>query len=159
MVHHAREEMNRHCFHLHVRSIVWTEDCWPLVSPERYSGEPQRMISPNELAGEWEWIVHDPRADSMVDAIALTLQPDGSIDTGIDSSLMNHGWRVVYQATVELQLSSHTFGWESQVELWTCRGTVLPAWDWERERAALVFTGLTGTGAAVWGKQISQLEA
>lgn len=39
MVHHAREEVNKHCFHLHVRPIVWMEDGWPVVSPERYSGE------------------------------------------------------------------------------------------------------------------------
>lgn len=153
MVHHARTEVNKSCFHLHVRQILWMETGWPVVSPERYAGERLRIISPSEIIGEWEWIVHDPATDTVVEAVSFSLLPDGSI--GSDGA--SDSWRVVYQEIAELQISSHYFGRESQA-LWNCRGTILPAWDWENDQSTLVFTGLTDTGIAVWGKKVSHIK-
>lgn len=39
-----------------VRSIVWTEDGWPLVLPERYGAVPQVAITEAELVGAWQHI-------------------------------------------------------------------------------------------------------
>ncbi|MDQ8738979.1 arabinan endo-1,5-alpha-L-arabinosidase [Paenibacillus sp. LHD-38] len=155
MVHHAREEMKKSCFHLHVREISWTEEGWPLVSPERYAGEPLRIVSPSEIPGDWEWIVHDPDADAIVDAIPLSLFLDGSISGPKEGQ----SWRVADQEMMELRLSDHRFGGGESGKLWSCRGSIKPAWDWENERAALVFTGLTENGISLWGKQIRNLEA
>ena len=40
----------------HVRRIYWTNDGWPIVSPERYAGVVDAPISPDDLVGSWELI-------------------------------------------------------------------------------------------------------
>ncbi len=40
----------------HVRRIYWTEDGWPVVSPERYAGVIDAPISRDDLVGTWELI-------------------------------------------------------------------------------------------------------
>lgn len=154
MVHHAREEKNKSCFHLHVREMSWTEKGWPLVSPERYAGEPPRFISPSEIPGNWEWIIHDPDTDSIVEAIPNSLLADGSLSGPSEGQ----SWRIVDQEDIELRLSYPWFGGETR-KLMSCRGSIQPAWDWEMERTTLVYSGLTENGIAVWGKKISSLEA
>ena len=37
-----------------IRSIVWTEDGWPLVLPERYGAVPQTAIKDADLVGKWQ---------------------------------------------------------------------------------------------------------
>jgi len=37
-----------------VRSIIWTEDGWPLVLPERYGAVPQTAIKEADIAGKWQ---------------------------------------------------------------------------------------------------------
>lgn len=39
-----------------VRSIIWTDEGWPLVLPERYGAVPQVAITEDELAGNWQHI-------------------------------------------------------------------------------------------------------
>ncbi len=38
----------------HIRRIVWTDDDWPIVLPERYGAVPQATIGEEELLGDWE---------------------------------------------------------------------------------------------------------
>ncbi len=40
----------------HVRRIYWTNDGWPVVSPERYAGVIDAPISRDDLVGTWELI-------------------------------------------------------------------------------------------------------
>lgn len=71
----------------HVRSILWTEDGWPVVMPERYGAVPQVKISQSELVGDWELIQFKPGVDdSSWDGSAIqygskivTLAEDGSV--------------------------------------------------------------------------------
>lgn len=39
-----------------IRSIVWTDDNWPLVLPERYGAVPQKAITEADLVGTWQHI-------------------------------------------------------------------------------------------------------
>jgi arabinan endo-1,5-alpha-L-arabinosidase len=150
MVHHARTEVNNHCFHLHVREIMWTEDGWPTVSPERYAGKPIHIPSSHEIPGEWEWIIHDPASDIMIDAVSISLGENGIVENDRTSL----SWRTISQGITELQLPSHRFSIDSKRPT-VCRGMMQPAWDWENDGPCIVFTGLTDTGFAIWGKQIN----
>jgi arabinan endo-1,5-alpha-L-arabinosidase len=40
----------------HVRKILWTDDGWPVVLPERYANVPQTIITDSDLVGTWEHI-------------------------------------------------------------------------------------------------------
>lgn len=71
----------------HVRSILWTEDGWPIVMPERYAAVPQLGISQSELVGDWELIqfkptsknsTNDSNASQYVSQV-VTLSEDGSV--------------------------------------------------------------------------------
>lgn len=147
LVHHARGESDKNWSYLHVRKILWTEEGWPVVSPERYAGEKEQNIPERMLAGEWERIEHDPFTDGQVESDKLTLLGKGKL-TG---SKGNGTWTFDGKRTL-------TLNWEDPAEGEGRTETVqvLPSWDWEKGVSTLVFTGLDDRGIAIWGKQITR---
>lgn len=54
---------------LHIRQVFFTEEGWPVVSPERYAGSKSRKFSAADLAGEWEVIrVQEPLYERQLEA-------------------------------------------------------------------------------------------
>jgi arabinan endo-1,5-alpha-L-arabinosidase len=146
MVHHARGGSDKRWPYLHIRRILWTAEGWPVVSPERYAGETQQDIAAAMIPGEWERIVHDPAVDGAVQSLPLKLHGNGELSG-------EHGqgqWTCDGQRTLTLVWSSLAAGKgrEEKVQL-------LPAWDWEKQKPALVFTGMNDNGICSWGKQSS----
>ncbi|WP_373231735.1 arabinan endo-1,5-alpha-L-arabinosidase [Cohnella sp.] len=141
IVHHARPKADSNWMYLHVRKLLWTADGWPVVSPERYAGEKTQAIPEDDLAGEWQRIVHERLIDGVVESESLRLLPDGRI--GSEDS--KDTWTFDGDHTLTL----HWDGAFKETVL------VLPSWDWELNRATLVFTGLDDQGQAVWGKKVS----
>ena len=41
---------------LHIRKMFWTENGWPIVSPERFAGTEQTPVTKTEIEGTWEKI-------------------------------------------------------------------------------------------------------
>lgn len=118
LAHHAR-----HPLCLHVRRLAWTDDGWPVVSPERFAGESEQPLPAGALAGEWERLVLEPG------------------DSGVRRSA-----RVTVGAEMRLHDGNRATVGGDEVVVW-------PAWDWERGRATLVCSGFDAAGAAVWGKR------
>ncbi|MFD1266488.1 arabinan endo-1,5-alpha-L-arabinosidase [Paenibacillus motobuensis] len=147
IVHHARGEADKNWSYLHVRKILWTEDGWPVVSPERYDGEMEQDIPQSLLTGEWERIEHDPFVNGQVESTPLSLFEQGKLQ----GSLGTGTWNFDGKRTLTLTWDDVAEG-DGRVE----QVQLLPAWDWERGVKALVFTGLNEKGIAVWGKQISR---
>lgn len=146
IIHHARGEADKNWPYLHVRRILWTEDGWPVVSPERYAGEKEQDIPQAMLAGEWERLEQDPFIDGQNESGRLTLHKSGEME----GSLGSGSWSFDGKRTLTLEWEEVETG-SGRVE----QVQVLPAWDWERNVGALVFTGLNERGTAIWGKQIS----
>ena len=49
--------------------VFFTEEGWPVVSPERYAGSKSRKFSAADLAGEWEVIrVQEPLYERQLEA-------------------------------------------------------------------------------------------
>lgn len=71
----------------HVRSILWTEDGWPIVMPERYGAVPKVAIAKEELEGKWELIQMKPTAKNSTndgnaaqyESKVITLAADGKV--------------------------------------------------------------------------------
>lgn len=147
LVHHARPEQDTNWMYLHVRKMLWTEDGWPVVSPERYAGETVQAIPKDSIPGQWEQIIHEKLIDGQVESETVTLLKDGKIN---DSKEKDY-WEFDGDHTVALY-------WHDAEGEVVSKETVLllPAWDWELSRSTLVFTGLNEQGAAVWGKQITR---
>lgn len=147
IVHHARGETDKNWSYLHVRKILWTEDGWPVVSPERYAGEKEQDIPQSMLAGEWERLEIDPFTDGQEQSGKLLLKDKGKAE----GSRGEGSWSFDGKMTLTLTWDDLAEG-EGRTET----VQVLPAWDWEKGVGTLVFTGLNERGMAVWGKQTSR---
>lgn len=56
----------------HIRSMVWGEDGWPLVMPERYGAVPKAPIREEEIAGNWEHMALNASTGSQKTSETLT---------------------------------------------------------------------------------------
>lgn len=151
MAHQGRPGENSFFMIMHVREIHWTEEGWPVVSPERYAGIEQTPIAQEELVGNWEQIVMGYR---VVPGYAEE-QTNPDFQTSVPLSLRAHGaingdannqW--TYQAPWLTLRWGNGFTDKVYVE----RGR-----DWENKiEKTLLFTGLNNEGVAIWGKKIAQ---
>lgn len=143
---------------LNIRKLYWTEDGWPVVSPELYAeGEKEQKIPTRCIAGEYQ-IVELLRKDLSVSPISsvkrgnevIVLEEDHSISGAYEGSWIQTG-----DCTLELTLGDVKYN-----------VTVAAAWDWENWTETLVFTGLSEaadtpekalveerSGVGIWGKK------
>ncbi len=143
MAHQGRPGINKFFMDLHVRKLFWTPDGWPVVSPERYAGEENAVVSKDSLAGSWEQIVFkylvvpgyaaEPATPDFQTATALTLSADGTF-----SGSTSGKWTY---AAPWLQLQ-WTNGDIDNVLVQNGR-------DWEAKKNTILFTGLDNAGRAV----------
>ncbi|WP_121610878.1 arabinan endo-1,5-alpha-L-arabinosidase [Mesobacillus foraminis] len=141
IVHHARGEKDPHWHYLHVRKIVWSEDGWPLVSPERYAGEEETEIDPTLMEGAWEYIQMDKDQNEQLHSRSIELGTDTKAGRGKGSC------RYIKGNQFELFLNEN--GRERKEEI-----IVLPAWDWENWVPTLVFAGKDEHGEVIIGKKV-----
>jgi len=147
MAHQGRPAVNSFFMDLHVRKIFWTTDGWPVVSPERYAWEDNSTVPKDSLSGTWEDIQLGYRvvpgyADEQIlpdmqASVPLTISADGTLNGDAQSSwTYNAPW---------LQ-----FNWSNGTveKFYVQRGR-----DWENKRNSFIFTGLSNSGTAVWGKK------
>ena len=99
------------------------------------------------IAGEWEGMELDPSVDGQVQASPFTLQRNGKVTSENDSGT----WTFDGKHTLTIEWKERNSNGASTEEL-----QVIPSWDWELSKPALVVTGLNDRGIAVWGKQLSE---
>ena len=129
---------------MHVRRILWV-DGWCVVSPENYAGEFPQAVPHDAIAGRYEWITLSPAMpQSVIGSAPATLTVSGTMHI---SSYTRCKWelRGDNELFIDMQ-GGHTI-----------RARVLPAWDHENLRPALVITGLTNDGVAVWAKRVGDI--
>ena len=144
---------------LHAREMFWTEDGWPVLSPQRYAGVSDKPIREEELLGDWEFI----QLAEVKDTVTLW---QGQIPPGgwhYSTAMFNNSTPLKLQAQGALQAEANFTGWKLEgnklllqsdggrapVSLILSRG-----WDWENSRETLVFTGLNEKGHSLWGKRV-----
>ena len=138
-----------HFMVMHCRQLYWTDDGWPVVSPQRYAGMSGGTIAHDELPGNWELIEFDYRvvpgfAREQVDPDLNESQPIRLHRAGSVDAEAWRSWRVEGRSLV-LRRSADA----GEVRLLLDTG-----WDWERQRPTLVATGLNELGYAVWLKRV-----
>lgn len=146
MAHQGRPGVNSFYMVLHVRKIFWLENGWPVVSPERYAAVEQSPVTVAEVQGTWERIVlnyqvvpgysNEQVSPNFQLAVPLELDADGTIN----GDGAQH-WTLSEQ-TLTLAFGDATY--TTRVE----RGR-----DWENKKECLIFSGLSETGKAIWGKK------
>lgn len=76
----------------HVRSILWTEDGWPIVMPERYGAVPKVAIAKEELEGNWELIQMKPTAKNSTNDVDAAQYESKVITLGADGKVTSEAW-------------------------------------------------------------------
>src|SRR5690606_3271487 len=110
----------------HVRKINWTEDGWPVVSPERYAGVPQENITESDLTGVWEQITMQYQYKTIQESIDLLLNSNHTVSGEVSGT-----WSFDNN-TNTLIINNSKFILEN-------------SWDWESSprKETITYTGLT----------------
>ncbi|MBT2727323.1 arabinan endo-1,5-alpha-L-arabinosidase [Bacillus sp. ISL-75] len=146
LIHNARAGEDKYWSHLHVRKMFWTEDGWPVVSPERYAGETEQKITESNIIGNWEQIILNRFDEGMQNSKKLHLLPNGKIKGHNDKS----SWKLTGKNTLELSIYDPGV---APKDFWKYTVKVIPGWDWENWNGSLVFTGMNQEGTVIWGKK------
>lgn len=143
LVHHIREKNFKALGEpstMHVRKILWSEDEWPLASPEVYSGEKLQPLTLADIAGKYERIRLAPTIPQGVQtATTMELREDFTASLGI--TIKAH-WEMIDEYTFALSYAKTTETYK-----------VIPAWDHELWKPTLAITGKDDKGICLWGKK------
>ncbi|MDD4992230.1 MAG: arabinan endo-1,5-alpha-L-arabinosidase [Paludibacter sp.] len=122
----------------HVRKIMWTDDGWPVVLPERYANVPQTPITDADLVGNWENITLNYVAGVQQTSTTLTLQAN-YVATGAIAGTWtyNANTKTLTIGTQKLKLQRE-LNWESSPRVPT-----------------IVYSGLNILGRSLWGKKVN----
>ena len=143
LVHHIRAANNPMKFYMNVRKVFWTEDGWPMVSPERYAGEVEQEIDEYFLKGEWETIILYRDLNRVIDSKLIKLNLNNSISGDFEGS-----WLLYEKDSIEICLKV-----ADKIEKF--KGKVNVAWDWELNNPTIVLTAINDIGVSLWGKRIN----
>ena len=96
LAHQGRPGQNPFYMVLHVRQLHWTQEGWPLVSPQRYATEEETAVERDEIPGDWEQIVfayhvvpgfaETQTVPDFQRSIAITIDENGTVNGNPDSS-------------------------------------------------------------------------
>lgn len=122
----------------HVRKIVWTEDGWPVVSPERYAGVPNTEITEASIIGTWEQITMKYQFKTIQKSINISLTSDHKFTGGGVTGTWSYN-----NTTKILTINGDKFN-------------VSDSWDWEASprKTTITYAGYTPEGKPVWAKKI-----
>lgn len=143
IAHHVRTEKKTDWFYLNIRKILWSEDGWPMISPERYAGEKEEKIEKDAIIGNWQLILQDKN----VNEIIPSLQYEFKGNNKIKSEKQSGKWELTGDNNIIIEMSNNG-------EKTKYNGKVIPSWDFENEKSTLVFTAIDKNGVALWGKLI-----
>lgn len=133
-----------YCY-MQLRTMLWTEDGWPVVSPQRYAGETIQKIPAKALVGDWEVVQFELQNKEMKTASRLRLDLDGTLDG-------NSHTKWSFEGDNKLILRYYDKNVKGGYRIYTT--FVLPGWDWENWKPCLVFTGKDQFGETIWGKSV-----
>lgn len=121
----------------HIRKVRWTDDGWPVVMPERYTGISEQEITEEELVGDWEQITLNYQYQTQHISVGLTLSEDNEATGGLTG---------IWSFDVANKIL--TIG---ETELYVEREV-----DWEASprKVTIVFSGLNASGVSIWGKKV-----
>lgn len=134
----------------HVRRIYWTEDGWPVVSPERYAGVIDAPISRDDLIGEWEVIDLSYSAGNQKKSQSMTIAA---------STIASQTNRVVISGAIKG--SGIINSEENTLKITPSSGNAFTVniareLDWEaaKRTSTIVFAGYPNNETTYWAKKI-----
>jgi len=141
IIHHARKEYNSNWFYMHVRKILWSDDGWPMILPERYAGEVEQKVKKELLIGKWELIILYRDVNRLMVSKIYEFKENGEI-----YGEFKGGWRISNDNNIEIDI-------EIRNEKENYKGKVIPVWDWEEDIKTIAFTAIDKNSVVLWGKK------
>lgn len=136
VISHARDTSRKNTPYVHVRKMLWTDEGFPVVSPEQYMGEITQAVPRRLILGEWDVIVLSCDTNEVIRSQRVTLSESGT-------ALSGTVWKY------ENDTLTLTFG----AAVYSCR--VLPGYNRDKSAPTIVFTGIGDNGFCIWGKHIT----
>lgn len=147
IAHQGRPGSDSYYMNMHVRKLFWTQDGWPVASPERYAWEKDSLISQADIAGNWEQIIlgynivpgygTEQSQPDFQNSITLTIAANGTLNgNAANTWTYNAPW-------LEMKWAN---GFTDKVFVQKGR-------DWENKKNTIIFSGLNNQGTAIWGKK------
>jgi arabinan endo-1,5-alpha-L-arabinosidase len=140
---------------LHVRELFFTPDGWPVVSPQRYTGDDLRDVSAEDIAGEWELIrIRESKYERQLEAGQI-LWGEGSLE----KEELNASFPLILNADGSTDKGTWSFTEKDQTMTLTSDNEtfrnlfIFAGHDWEKQTRTILFTGLDDEGRSVWGKR------
>lgn len=131
-----------------VRAIRWTEDGWPVVSPERYAAVPQAEITEEDIPGKWEHITLSYGYGKIRESQSMTLGTNHKV---------TEGWNKGAEWSFDPSNNVLTIG---GLKMYLSREV-----DWEASprHQTIVYSGLNNystsdTQKTYWGKRVAGLD-
>lgn len=130
-----------------VRRIIWTQEGWPVVLPERYGAVPQAAITDDEIVGTWENVNLTYSYGKQLTSTDISFNSDHTVSGG--SAPFNG-------STWSFDASNNIVTIGSTYKLYVSREV-----DWESSSRVptLVFAGLPNASSSIpvtyWGKKVS----
>jgi len=154
MANQARPAANKFFMVMHVRKMFWSDNGWPMVSPERYANVPQTPITRNELIGQYEQIV---QGYVRVPGYANE-QTNPNINYALPNNPQLHANGTIFGDpnntwVFDAQKSTLEMRWAGG--LFVDKLHVSRERDWERKKeSTIVMTGYNGGGLSIWFKKV-----
>ena len=145
LVHHIREKNFKggEPSTMHVRKMYWSQDGWPLASPEIYSGEKLTSLSEKDIVGHYERIRLTPTTPQGIQvSTAMELRADHTACFGV---LTKATWEMLNENVICVRFAD-------TIEVYQ----VAPAWDNELWKPTLILTGKDNQGICLWGKKFEK---
>lgn len=180
MAHQGRLSPDNQQMVLHVRELKWTDNGWPVASPQRYAGKiiQESAVSgggnsqsqtynrkkanwnsllPNQLHGHWEIIrIQDAKTDRQLE-FGQILWGEGQLR----ATEINQSKEVEFLKNGRMKGSDGKWKYNAKTGLTLVLKNetisnliVFTGHDWENETETLLFTGLDRNGCSVWGKKV-----
>ncbi len=138
---------------LDIRELTWTNDGWPMAMPEIYAGENAvTKIKKSDLYGNWDVVILDSSADSEnYKAVARSIS--SAVTVLENATITQKDIEKNKKLNTENVLVKNGNAYSLTID--GVEYTIYPCvvWDWELERASIVFTGVGSDSSTVWGKK------
>jgi arabinan endo-1,5-alpha-L-arabinosidase len=148
IAHQGRPFTDSNYMIMHLRELFWTDDGWPVASPERYAGIKQHSIPKSKITGTWQHIKFNYNivpgysaeqiSPDLQAAENLVLSENGTINgSSSEKWTFSDSWLQLSRAdgTIEKLYVHYGRDWEMKID--TC----------------LLFTGYDQNGKSYWGKK------
>ena len=132
---HTRFPGRGEAHQVRVHELAIDGDGWPVISPLRWAGEPDREASADDLPGSYALVDHGPRTigRSMAETAVVTLADDGTVAGDRSGTWVADGGRVVLTLDGD-KVTAETFR----------------QWDEAGQRWVTTLSGLSSGSTALW---------